>query len=83
MENKELTILDWPAQSPDLNPIENLWSILDDLAKDRNPNNDEECFRCIKEAWERFPDYNMQSLVDSMPRRLDMVIKHNGYPTKY
>ncbi len=37
-----------PASSPDLNPIENLWTILDDLSKDRRPNTDAELFEILQ-----------------------------------
>ncbi len=34
-----VTVLDWPANSPDLNPIENLWSIVKRKMRDTRPNN--------------------------------------------
>ena len=40
LENKKQTVLEWPPQSPDLNCIENLWSIIDKKAKDRKPQNE-------------------------------------------
>ena len=46
-------LVDWPPQSPDLNPIENLWSILDRNLQDRNPNNEGELFQQLMEGWQQ------------------------------
>ena len=82
-KNKGYKILPWPSQSPDLNPIENLWSILEDRMKDRKPQNEEQLFECIKTAWESVPLQILGNLVDFMPRRCALVIKNKGRATKY
>ena len=43
-----ITVLDWPANSPDLNPIENLWGILKRKMRGTRPNNKEELTASIK-----------------------------------
>lgn len=50
LHNKSVKILTWPSQSPDLNPIENLWAILDKRLKDRKPQNEEELFETTKKG---------------------------------
>ncbi len=79
----EVPLLPWPAQSPDLNPIENLWSILDQRTKSRQANSKQELFDCLKSEWERLPVDLLTRLVDSMPERCRAVIANKGYPTKY
>jgi transposase len=77
-------VIDWPAQSPDLNPIEkNLWSILDERTKGRRPASEDALFKCLQEAWDALPIDLLEKLADSMPRRLQAVIENNGYATKY
>ena len=53
-EEEEVPVIDWPAKSPDLNPIENLWSLLARAvyADCRQFSNIEELKEAVKEAWE-------------------------------
>jgi len=75
--------LAWPAQSPDLNPIENLWAILDQRLKDRVCNSEEELFACLQEGWAALPVDILTKLAESMPNRIAAVIATRGGPTKY
>ncbi len=69
-------VLDWPAISTDLNPIENLWSIV--KRKMRN-----ELKATVKETWASIPPQQCHKLITSMPRRIEAVIKVKGAHTKY
>jgi transposase len=42
LDQQESNVMDWPAQSPDLNPIENLWQRLGNKVMARNPENVED-----------------------------------------
>lgn len=75
--------LDWPAQSPDLNPIENLWAQLDFATKDRVCNTEEQLFNVLSEAWHNLPLEYLEGLIESMPRRIEAVLKARGMSTKY
>ncbi len=87
-----VTVLDCPANSPDLNPIENRWSIVKRKMRDIRPNNADDLKAAIKATWASVTaDYLITSitpeqshrLIVSMPRRIDAVIHAKGGPTKY
>ncbi len=78
-----VTVLDWSANSPDLNPIENLWGIVKRKMRDTRPNNADELKATVKETWASIPPQQCHKLITSMPRRIEAVIKAKGAPTKY
>ncbi len=78
-----VTVLDWPANSPDLNPIENLWGIVKRKMRDTRPNNADELKATVKETWASIPPQQCHKLITSMPRRIEAVIKAKAAPTKY
>ncbi len=78
-----VTVLDWPANSPDLNPIENLWGIVKRKMRDTRPNNADELKATVKETWASIPPQQCHKLITSMPRQIEAVVKAKGAPTKY
>jgi transposase len=84
-EESGLNFLPWPAQSPDLNPIENLWDAVKKrvYSRRKKPKNLFELTRAVKAAWKSIPLKRIQRLVDSLPRRIEAVIAADGGPTRY
>lgn len=83
LEQHAFSVIDWPSCSPDLNPIENLWSEVKKKAGAKNYKNLDELFEAIEIAWYSIPIEYCQKLIKSMDKRCNEVIKNNGFPTKY
>jgi len=75
-------ILHLPLES-DLNPIENLWNLLDRNIRIMPTRSKEELKLRLKEEWTRItPDY-LTKIISNMSKYLQLVIKQKDYPTKY
>lgn len=72
-----------PAQSPDLNVIENLWSILDQHVRQQQISNRNDLIRALKEEWAKITPETTRKLVDSMQTRLKAVIEQKGGHTRF
>nr|KAF6341537.1 hypothetical protein mMyoMyo1_011953 [Myotis myotis] len=81
----DFTLLRWPPQSPDLNPIEHLWDEVKRAIRQLvpQPSNLTELDSAIHQAWCQISRITFQHLVESMPRRIVVVLKAKGGPMKY
>ena len=80
---KNVNVLTWPSQSPDLNPIEHLWEhVKRQLATTRFKNKND-LFDSIKNIWQNIPSDVCKKLVHSMNNRCEAVLDAKGYGTKY
>ena len=84
-------LLDWPSNSPDLNSIENLWSILkskvekqvNKLVNKKSSVTVDSFLEIILKEWEGIDHKTYVNLVNSMPARLERVIEGNGNKIPY
>lgn len=67
-----------PSNSPDLNPIENLWHSMKDFVRQRNPTNERELRQAILDAYDSIQPEELRNLFDSLPDRMQAVIDANG-----
>jgi len=76
-------VLDWPSNSPDLNPIENLWAIVKTRVKKRRPKNSDELESFMCKEWDGIPKSFIINLVNSMQRRCMEIIEKGGKRISY
>ena len=74
----------WSPQSPDLNPIEHLWAHLKrKLAEhEEAPTSIQELWERVQKKWDDIEVGECQKLIESMPRRVEAVLKAKGGHTK-
>ncbi len=82
-KDQGIPVLNWPANSPDLNPIENLWGIVKRKMRYARLNNAKELKAPIRATWALITAEQCHRLIDSMPRRIAAVIQAKGATTKY
>ena len=90
---EEIKVMSWPAQSPDLNPIENVWQMLKIKFHQHFPTlrctflksqgSIEKCGDILQEVWEKLNPTMISNLIRSMPGRTKAVIEAKGGPIHY
>ncbi|GFY05426.1 transposable element Tc1 transposase [Trichonephila clavipes] len=78
--NHQIELLPWPARSPNLSPIENMWSMVAQrLTQITSPAaTPDQLWQHVEAAWSAVPQEHILSLFESMPRRVAAVISNNG-----
>jgi len=78
-------VFDWPAQSPDLNPIEHLWWHLKRRLGEYEiePKGMQELWERVEHEWNAIPPQVCINYIDSMRRRVSAVLKARGGYSKY
>ncbi|GFX74053.1 hypothetical protein TNCV_4475511 [Trichonephila clavipes] len=80
LDSEGIQRLVWPARSPDLNPIENVWDALGRQVAGRNypPTNKNTLIRALTEEWDKLPQQLLDNVVQSMVRRVEYCITLHG-----
>ncbi|GFV16657.1 transposable element Tcb2 transposase [Trichonephila clavipes] len=80
---EEIVRMEWPACSPDMNPIENVWDALGRRVAGRQPppKTLQELERALLEEWDRIPQLVINSLIDSIPQRCSTLLAVRGNHT--
>uniref|UniRef100_A0A8C5PF25 Transposase n=1 Tax=Leptobrachium leishanense TaxID=445787 RepID=A0A8C5PF25_9ANUR len=83
LKGQKWNVIQWPSQSPDLNPIEHVFHLLKTKLKGKCLKNQQELKTVAVEAWQSITRDETQRLVMSMRSRLQAVIDCKGFATKY
>lgn len=85
LEESHIEVLPWPANSPDLNPIEHMWDQLKRRVREieRGVYNQQQLIDALKRVWQEIPAENVRNLIQSMHTRLQECIAKRGGHTRY
>ena len=83
--SQEVETLAWPAQSPDLNLIEEIWTRVKSVIDEKLPGTRtvSDMKRVIQQVWEEIDAEYLEPYFESMPDRIKAVIDAKGDPTRY
>jgi transposase len=82
MQANNINLLPWPARSPDLSPIENLWADLKRRLENEEIQTLDHLWQRACQLWINTPLQTLERLVQSMPHRIAAVIAQRGGPTR-
>jgi hypothetical protein len=80
LKRSNIKLMTWPANSPDLNPIEHVWAFMKrKLDQYLEPAKSlEELWDRIQDVWTTLDDQFLHELYESMPRRMNMLYRNKG-----
>ena len=76
--NNHINKISWPSQSPDLNPMENVWSVLKANVSDYEPSSGKELVIVIKKEWKESNIGFAKNLVASMKNHVSLLLSNEG-----
>ena len=83
LNDENILLLPWPAQSPDINIIENLWQFMKNALRHDPPRTKDQLIKKLFQIWYAIPRSVINKLYNSLPHRMKAITKCKGYPTKY
>ena len=72
----------WPPNSPDLSPIENVWSMVQGAVDEQTPSDKPSLIRCVRKAWSRLSQNVIDKTVLSFDSRHKVCIRLKGEKMK-
>jgi transposase len=79
LEEKSIEVVEgWPTKGDDINPMENLWAILDERLEDKKFRTKTGMVKAVHAIWKEIDDQMLQNLIGSVPDRLRRIRKAKG-----
>ena len=76
--HNQIKNLPWPSQSPDLNPMKNVWAILKANVADHKVTSVKELISVIKKEWKKLDSSITKNLIISMKNRISLLLSNKG-----
>ena len=85
LKNNKIRTISWPSKSPDLNPIENIWNNVKRRVNDLeiNINDKETLWNNLLEIWNETSEKTCKEYIETMPKRINDIIKAKGSYTRW
>jgi transposase len=85
LQSKAVTFVPWSAMSPDLNPIQHIWDMLDRRIQAREPpvQNIRQLEAALHREWQQLSRQGIRRLTGGMRRRVEADIRARGGYTRY
>ncbi len=78
LKNSSFEVLDWPSQSPDLNPIEMVWCWMEEQVKYKVFKNTTELDEFVFGLWEKLEISKIQKFIDQIPKKMEWIYNNDG-----
>ena len=72
---EDVIVMEWSAQRPVMNPIENVWKLLNERAQEKNPRNIKELRTNLKGEWEKISFDECKTIIPLCSKRCQVVIE--------
>ena len=79
----DLVTMKWPPQSPDLNPIEQIWDYMDTKLQKEKRTSANHMWASLQSIWNEITPETLDLYISNMPKRCRAVIDAKGGHTKY
>ena len=85
IHEQEYSVLEWPPQSPDMNPIEHMWALVKRRLNEYEspPSGLVELWERVQDIWNKVTQEECLKVIDSMPSRIQALLKAKGRWTDY
>lgn len=78
LETNEIRKVPWPSYSPDLNAIENVWSLMKFQISKLTLLTIEDLEDALIQAWEDIPQETIQAFIDFIPKKIEVILENDG-----